>query len=335
MRNKKTSDKRQITIAILAAFLVCIAFGTDSRIRTEGDTGARKTTQSVDVSKSENTKADDLAENKTGATSQKTTYKVLSVVDGDTIKVEYEGRTTSVRLIGVNTPETVDPRKDVECFGKEASQFLKSKLEGQTVTMEADSTQSDRDKYNRLLRYIYLDGKDVSLMLIENGYGYEYTYNVPYQKQTQYKNAQTIAPENKRGLWADGVCAKEDTAAAKPTVASSSASSTVTPTTSKPATTTNSTTPSKPATTQTTTVAKPATTTTAKPATSSNTSQVASSAPSQNCNIKGNINSKKEKIYHMPGQVNYDTTKIDTSKGERWFCSEAEAQQAGWRKAKR
>ncbi len=58
--------------------------------------------------------------------------------------------------------------------------------------------------------------------------------------------------------------------------------------------------------------------------------------PSQNCNIKGNISYRTgEKIYHVPGQQYYNSTEIDTSAGERWFCSEAEAQAAGWRKSKR
>ncbi|MGB3540991.1 MAG: hypothetical protein WBA42_22785 [Mesorhizobium sp.] len=53
------------------------------------------------------------------------------------------------------------------------------------------------------------------------------------------------------------------------------------------------------------------------------------------CNIKGNISAKAERIYHMPGQENYERTRISVNKGERWFCSEAEARLAGWRKAKR
>ncbi len=226
------------------------------------------------------------------------TYQVVAVVDGDTIKVDYHGKTTSVRLIGVNTPETVDPRKDVECFGEEASQFLRSLLEGKAVRLEPDISQSDRDKYDRLLRYIYLDGEDVSLTIIQNGYGYEYTYNVPYQKQARYRAAQTEAENGKRGLWADGVCTKSEPVATKPQTPENEPANTSKPQNTAPV------------------VTAPATST-------------------QHCKIKGNISSSGEKIYHMPGQQFYDKTVVDTSKGERWFCTEQEAVNAGWRKSKR
>ena len=226
------------------------------------------------------------------------TYQVVAVVDGDTIKVDYHGKTTSVRLIGVNTPETVGPRKDVECFGEEASQFLRSLLEGKAVRLEPDISQSDRDKYDRLLRYIYLDGEDVSLTIIQNGYGYEYTYNVPYQKQARYRAAQTEAENGKRGLWADGGCTKSEPVATKPQTPENELANTSKPQNTAPV------------------VTAPATST-------------------QHCKIKGNISSSGEKIYHMPGQQFYDKTVVDTSKGERWFCTEQEAVNAGWRKSKR
>ena len=219
-------------------------------------------------------------------------YDVISVVDGDTVKINYEGQETSVRLIGVNTPETVDPRKSVECFGEEASKYLKELLEGKKVTIEADSTQSDRDKYNRLLRYVYLDGKDINLDIMTNGYGYEYTYEIPYKKQADYKKAQQVAEDEKKGLWADGVCETS-------TTASTSSSESQTQTT---------------------------------PAAAQQTTPQASTPT--DCNIKGNISSSGEKIYHVPGQKYYDSTRVDTSAGERMFCSEQEAVDAGWRKSK-
>lgn len=133
-------------------------------------------------------------------------YKVLNVYDGDTFTVDYNGVETSVRIIGVNTPETVDPRKTVECFGEQASLYLKNKLSGREVDLERDYTQDNRDKYNRLLRYAYLDGEDVGYGIIYNGYGYEYTYNIPYEKQSKYKEAEKDAELNERGLWGEGGC---------------------------------------------------------------------------------------------------------------------------------
>jgi micrococcal nuclease len=138
-------------------------------------------------------------------------FNVKKVVDGDTIVVlDSMGEEFKVRLIGVNTPETVDPRKKVECFGKEASIFLKNMLDKKTVKMSVDLSQGLKDKYGRLLRYVYVDNILVNKKIIEDGYGYEYTYKTPYQFQKEFKSAQTFAKENKLGLWADGVCERKD-----------------------------------------------------------------------------------------------------------------------------
>jgi micrococcal nuclease len=134
--------------------------------------------------------------------------KVVRVIDGDTVDVSINGNVERVRIIGINTPESVDPRKSVECFGREASAKAKEYLDGNTVELEADRTQANRDKYNRLLRYVWLDSRTVDFgkLMIATGYAYEYTYNLPYKYQTEYKQAQKEAEAAKLGLWADGVC---------------------------------------------------------------------------------------------------------------------------------
>ena len=138
---------------------------------------------------------------------QKTSFPVLRVIDGDTIVVEINGTSEKVRLIGVNTPETVDPRKKVECFGKEASRFVTDILTGTSVSLEADVSQGERDRYGRLLRYVYLpDGTLFNKTIIAEGYGYEYTYHIPYRYMNEFKNAQYSAQKLKKGLWAEGVC---------------------------------------------------------------------------------------------------------------------------------
>lgn len=135
--------------------------------------------------------------------------RVTRVIDGDTIEVEINGNVEKVRLIGVDTPETVDPRKIVQCFGKEASEMSKKILTEKNVKLESDSTQTNRDKYNRLLRYVYIeDGTLVNKYLIEKGFGHEYTYHVPYMYQIEFKQAEKYARENSLGLWAPGVCAQ-------------------------------------------------------------------------------------------------------------------------------
>ncbi len=76
------------------------------------------------------------------------------------------------------------------------------------MTLEADPSQGERDKYARLLRYVYLpDGTSFNKIMISEGYAYEYTYNTPYKYQTEYKIAQKAAQNAKTGLWADNACA--------------------------------------------------------------------------------------------------------------------------------
>jgi hypothetical protein len=82
---------------------------------------------------------------------------VVEVVDGDTIKVSVDGAVETIRLIGIDTPETKDPRKPVQCFRWEASAKAEELLAGRRVRLEADDTQDDRDKYGRLLRYVWRD----------------------------------------------------------------------------------------------------------------------------------------------------------------------------------
>lgn len=126
-------------------------------------------------------------------------YKVTEVVDGDTIKIEKIG---TVRAIGIDTPETVDPRKEVECFGIEASNKAKDLLEGKNVRLEFDSSQGEVDRYGRILAYIYLeDGRMFNEIMIKEGYAHEYTYSTKYKYQTTFKNAEEFAKELELGLW--------------------------------------------------------------------------------------------------------------------------------------
>lgn len=151
------------------------------------------------------------AEEKVATTSSITDpfYVVTRVVDGDTIHVSIEGKDTTIRLIGVNTPETVDPRRKVECFGKEASVYMKSLLTDRKVRLESDPTQDVRDKYGRLLAYVYReDGLFINKELIARGYAYEYTYKIPYEYQVEFKKLQEQARLEGKGLWQAGVCEK-------------------------------------------------------------------------------------------------------------------------------
>ncbi len=207
-----------------------------------------------------------------------TTYRVVRVIDGDTIEVSIDGVTKTLRYIGIDTPETVHPSKPVGCFGAEASAKNRALVENKYVQLKKDV--SETDKYGRLLRYVYVGETFVNHTLVLGGYAHASTYPPDVSHTDDFLRAEKEAREARRGLWGD-VCAS-----------SPPASTVSTPSTSG-----------------------------------------ASGAPSASCTIKGNISSGKEKIYHLIGCKSYEKTVINESAGERWFCSEKEALDAGWRKA--
>lgn len=123
---------------------------------------------------------------------------VVRVIDGDTIKLSNGEK---VRLIGVDTPETVHPSKPVEYFGREASKFTKQLCEGKTVRLEYDWQKTD--KYGRTLAYIYLtDGRLVNAEIIKEGYGFAYT-KFPFKYLEEFRQYEREAREKGKGLWAE------------------------------------------------------------------------------------------------------------------------------------
>jgi micrococcal nuclease len=208
---------------------------------------------------------------------------VTNVVDGDTIDVLIGGQELRVRYIGIDTPETVDPRQPVECFGREASERNRQLVEGKSVGLERDV--SETDQYGRLLRYVWVDPSTgsgravmVNAALVEEGYATATTYPPDVRYAELFGDLEARAREAGRGLWSACAAPQPSPAAGGPCDFSGS---------DEPV-------------------------------------------------IKGNISySTGEKIYHVPGGYYYDDTVIDEAKGERWFCTEAEAVAAGWRKSKR
>jgi len=125
---------------------------------------------------------------------------VLRVVDGDTIEVEIEGETHKVRYIGIDTPETVDPRRPVGCFGEEASAANKALVEGLTVGLEGDV--SDTDIFGRLLRYVWLnDSEMVNAILVREGYAQSSAYPPDVRHQELFDGLEAEARSAGRGLW--------------------------------------------------------------------------------------------------------------------------------------
>ena len=129
--------------------------------------------------------------------------RVERVVDGDTIIVSGVGR---VRLIGVDTPESVDPRRPVEFFGKEASAFTRRLVDGKRVRLEYDWERTDR--YGRTLAYVYLpDGTFVNAEIIRQGYGHAYT-RFPFRDLDRFRQFEREARQAGRGLWGAGPAAE-------------------------------------------------------------------------------------------------------------------------------
>jgi micrococcal nuclease len=120
-------------------------------------------------------------------------------VDGDTIDVLVGGATYRVRYIGVDTPETVDPRRPVQCYGREASQRNRELVEGKTVELEKDV--SETDKYGRLLRYVWVDGEMVNATLVREGFAVVVTYPPDVRHQELFLSLQREARDAGRGLW--------------------------------------------------------------------------------------------------------------------------------------
>jgi micrococcal nuclease len=197
---------------------------------------------------------------------------VTRIVDGDTIEVLIDGSQYKLRYIGIDTPESVDPRRPVECFGEEASDRNRNLVGGKTVGLEKDV--SDTDGFGRLLRYVWLGSEMVNATLVRDGYAQAATYPPDVKHADVFASLQAEARQAGRGLWG-------------------AACGSVTP--------------------------------------SPMLAPMASG-----CIIKGNISFRTgEKIYHVPGGEYYDETVIDTAAGERWFCTEAEAVAAGWRRSMR
>lgn len=174
--------------ALVCLWLGCIAYASSFLLQKRGTAAVQATPT---------TTAQVLGEVATPAFIQ-----VVRVVDGDTIRITRNGTETTVRLIGINTPETVAPGQPVECYGKEASNALHDLLQGRMVELVSDPSQQDVDRYGRLLRYVYMaDGTFVNNWLIAQGYAVEYTYDRPYAYQKEFRATEGRAKDEKKGLW--------------------------------------------------------------------------------------------------------------------------------------
>lgn len=195
------------------------------------------------------------------------------------------GKEETVRMILVDTPETKHPKLGVQPFGPKASSFTKDALTGKKIELEKDV--SDRDKYGRLLRYVWIDGKLFNETLIEKGLARVAVFQPDVKYIDQFRELQQKAQKQGIGIWSIENYAQEDG--------------------------------------YHTEEKKSATTTTSQPK-----PKQKEKPSSGSCNIKGNISSSGEKIFHVPGGQFYDITEP-----EAMFCSKSAAMAAGYRASKR
>jgi len=125
--------------------------------------------------------------------------RVLSVTDGDTIDVRVHHRSRAVRLIGIDTPEVYG---QIECGGPQASRSMKHMLDrGERVRLVRDRSQSGRDRYGRLLRYVERKGRDVGKRQVRKGWARVYVYGSPFKRLRSYRKAKRRAKRHHRGVW--------------------------------------------------------------------------------------------------------------------------------------
>ncbi|MBN1618125.1 thermonuclease family protein [Candidatus Dojkabacteria bacterium] len=212
----KTPKNIQVFIVILSSALIFFMFGflgfvvfLNIKFSNYSDPDRDSTDNSTESFAQSNLEDDDNQDSSSEEADvkgvekerKKPEYEVLEVVDGDTIKIDYEGEVTGVRLIGIDTPETKDPDSPVQCYGQEASDKMKELVDGKTIEVEFDDTQGEKDKYGRLLLYIWVDDIFVNETLIKEGYAKEYTYDDPYKYQGDFRELQAEAKKNNKGLW--------------------------------------------------------------------------------------------------------------------------------------
>jgi micrococcal nuclease len=193
-------------ISIIFLTLSCIYIFLDKNIYTEQniivnhnyDTGDNTEAQDIN----QTIKANKEIINNDNNTKYTKLLKVIAVIDGDTIKVNDLG---IIRLIGIDTPETRDTRKPIQCYGEEASNKAKELLDNQEVYLEFDPANRI-DKYGRTLAYIYRkDGLFYNAEMIKQGYANSYT-KFPHPKLEEFNGYQKEARDNNRGLWSPNTC---------------------------------------------------------------------------------------------------------------------------------
>ena len=143
-------------------------------------------------------------ENDYDENTNKIEVELVEVIDGDTAKFKMNGEQITVRFLGINTKETVDPEIGEEIWGKEASDFTKEKLENATkIELEFDEVADEKDKYDRYLSWIWIDDELLQNLLVENGLAENYMLQNNYKYAGMLQESEENAKNNKLGIWSE------------------------------------------------------------------------------------------------------------------------------------
>jgi micrococcal nuclease len=135
---------------------------------------------------------------------EKTKYLVSRVIDGDSIEVIIDNEKEDVRLLGIDAPEMNDKKKIMVCFAHKSKNNLELKIKNKEVVLESDPSQADKDKYGRLLRYIYYNNELINKSILSQGDAVVYKYFI-VNKMDEFREVEKVAKENKFGIWS-GKC---------------------------------------------------------------------------------------------------------------------------------
>ena len=201
------SRRRIAGIAASVIMLVLAAFGVLQQEPASQANHNASTTVVAVVDESVETEIDATGDVQgVSHTDVETNATVRSVADGDTFTVQFDtGEEARIRMLGVDTPETVDPRKPVQCFGKEASAFTKRALTDARVRLEPDPQADERDIYGRLLRNVITeDGVDLNAQLVAEGFAHAYlSFPLDPLRKKQLADLEAEAKAAGRGLWGE------------------------------------------------------------------------------------------------------------------------------------
>ena len=224
--------------------------------------------------------------------------KVLEVIDGVTIDVEIDGQRFRVAYLGVAVPDSEASGANRSSLGDNALSFNRFSVENQVVELERGDL--DTDPSGHLLRYVFVNGEMVNLALLTNGYVSVAGYPTDFAQRTAFVIAEESAKRSERGIWEAPAPDNSETAPQTPT-------------------------PTRP----------PFGGTLPIPPDMKGKIAVCDYSGTSQPVIKGNVDSRTSlHVFHVPGGFFYATTLISEADGDRWFCTEAEALEAGWKRSK-